>query len=605
MSNVSRLRISPTPSNTATITPSLTPTITTCPYICFSGSGFDQPVSAAQFDIFDPTKIYASGQFNTHNGIFRRKITRFYSWGEPDLTFDSGTGTGIADVIRTFYQLQNTKLILGGNFTSYRGNTVRGICRINNDGTFDNTFVSGTGFTGDVLAIAEQSDGKLIVGGNFTQYSGVSVNRLCRLNPNGSLDTTFQPNITGTPVNVNKIVVNSDDSFYVGGRNVRVSGTNRYNIILFTSGGSYDSVSSFNTSGVGLTFGGEVSDMLITNSTQLLIAGQFSTYNGVSVPLGSIRLNQNGTRDTTYASGNFNNNTRRVKIQNDGKYVFTTFSGSYSGFTISGVARINPNGTFDPTLSGRTFLGNASELVALLIDNSNDIYVGGAFTSYGGVIVNNFVKMDTTGRILDCDPTPVSPTPSNSPTRTPTPSITTSPTITPTNTTTNTQTPSNTPTITQTQTPSITPSNTSTPTITQTNTQTQTPSSTIGTTPSNTPTNTETPSTTPTNTETPSNTPTNTETPLETPTQTSTPSETPPQDCVCYYFQNESGELSFVDWYSCENGFSSITLNPGQVVRRCVDTSLAFPTYTGGYTTLNPCSSITTCTTDGDCGTCT
>jgi len=47
------------------------------------------------------------------------------------------------------------------------------------------------GFNTIISAIASQSDGKILVGGNFTTYQGATENRIIRLNADGSKDTTF------------------------------------------------------------------------------------------------------------------------------------------------------------------------------------------------------------------------------------------------------------------------------------------------------------------------------------------------------------------------------------------------------------------------------
>ncbi|WP_238542254.1 delta-60 repeat domain-containing protein, partial [Cecembia lonarensis] len=44
-----------------------------------------------------------------------------------------------------------------------------------------------------VYTTAIQADGKIIIGGGFSQYNGVAINRIARLNPDGSLDTDFNP----------------------------------------------------------------------------------------------------------------------------------------------------------------------------------------------------------------------------------------------------------------------------------------------------------------------------------------------------------------------------------------------------------------------------
>ncbi len=65
------------------------------------------------------------------------------------------------------------------------------IVRFNNDGTIDGSFVTGDGFDNDVLALAIQPDGKIVVGGKFQRYDGEYRMGLARLNEDGSLDSTF------------------------------------------------------------------------------------------------------------------------------------------------------------------------------------------------------------------------------------------------------------------------------------------------------------------------------------------------------------------------------------------------------------------------------
>jgi hypothetical protein len=67
---------------------------------------------------------------------------------------------------------------------SFLNGSIR-IARLNPDGTLDATFkpeVNGT-----VFSIAEQADGKIVVGGAFTQLGWQTRNRIARLNADGSL----------------------------------------------------------------------------------------------------------------------------------------------------------------------------------------------------------------------------------------------------------------------------------------------------------------------------------------------------------------------------------------------------------------------------------
>ncbi|MCW1148834.1 delta-60 repeat domain-containing protein [Flavobacterium lacisediminis] len=70
------------------------------------------------------------------------------------------------------------KVLVGGDFTAYNSVSANRIIRLNADGTRDASFNIGTGFSGEVLTIAIQSDGKILVGGSFTAYNGVTATEL-------------------------------------------------------------------------------------------------------------------------------------------------------------------------------------------------------------------------------------------------------------------------------------------------------------------------------------------------------------------------------------------------------------------------------------------
>ena len=112
------------------------------------------------------------------------------------------------------------KIIAGGSFNEYNGDaTGQDIARLNPDGTLDETFVTGTGFFsggyGTVYALAAQDDGKIIVGGHFTEYNSDFVYNIARLNPDGTLDETF---VTGDGFNeiVYSVGIQDDGKIIVG-----------------------------------------------------------------------------------------------------------------------------------------------------------------------------------------------------------------------------------------------------------------------------------------------------------------------------------------------------------------------------------------------------
>lgn len=113
-----------------------------------------------------------------------------------DHTFRYATGTGFNDEVTSIaVDTVNHKIYCGGKFSSYNGNAANGICRLNMDGTFDNTFNPGTGFNLNSLEYPRKlkflSDGRLFVGGLFNTYNGIARYGALTLLPGGSLDTMF------------------------------------------------------------------------------------------------------------------------------------------------------------------------------------------------------------------------------------------------------------------------------------------------------------------------------------------------------------------------------------------------------------------------------
>ena len=78
--------------------------------------------------------------------------------------------------------LPSGKILIGGNFTSYNTSTANRIARLNNDGTYDAAFSSGSGFNAPVSVIIPAANpANLLVAGTFTSYNAIAKNRIVRL----------------------------------------------------------------------------------------------------------------------------------------------------------------------------------------------------------------------------------------------------------------------------------------------------------------------------------------------------------------------------------------------------------------------------------------
>jgi uncharacterized delta-60 repeat protein len=126
---------------------------------------------------------------------------------------------GFNGVVYSILLQPDGKIICGGGFTTYKGffTTENEIIRLNSDGTKDLTFDNSIGFpSGGVFSMALQPDGKILVGGGFTQYKGLPENKIIRLNSDGSKDLTFDNSI-GFDASVESIELQPDGKILCGG----------------------------------------------------------------------------------------------------------------------------------------------------------------------------------------------------------------------------------------------------------------------------------------------------------------------------------------------------------------------------------------------------
>ena len=129
------------------------------------------------------------GFFANFNGGAVNRIVRLNTDGTLDTSFN--TGTGFDDAVRTIKLQTDGKIVVGGVFTTYNGVNANKIITLNTDGTKDAAFINGTGFNSDVYSINQLADGKILVGGDFSTYKGNSTSAcLIKLHTEASLSTT-------------------------------------------------------------------------------------------------------------------------------------------------------------------------------------------------------------------------------------------------------------------------------------------------------------------------------------------------------------------------------------------------------------------------------
>ncbi len=119
------------------------------------------------------------------------------------------------------------QILAGGNFTAVGTTTEGDFARLNPDGTLDTSFLSGqSGANGSVQSIVCQTDGRILLGGSFGSVDGIFRKFIARVMTDGSLDTSFNPG-PGADNVVNAVAetfINGVREIYVGGGFGNISG---------------------------------------------------------------------------------------------------------------------------------------------------------------------------------------------------------------------------------------------------------------------------------------------------------------------------------------------------------------------------------------------
>lgn len=286
-----------------------------------------------------------------------------------------------------------------GSFTGYNSTSFGRIIKLLPNGDADNTFNTGSGFNNNTFgfqSIVEQADGKILATGDFTSFSGVARNRIARLNTDGSLDTSF---VVGTGFNsiTSGIDVDSQGRIVVCGSYSSYSGVSANRIIRLTTGGTVDSSFSYGTG-----FNNVTNSVVINSDDSMYVGGYFSSYNGTSSNR-IIKLSGTGAVDTSFNVGTgLNSNTTNQPVGlisdgNDGVYVYGHFT-TYSGISANRFTKLLPTGQIDPTFNIGTGF-NASVVTAFkVLDDKLMVY--GTFTQFNGLSVpNGIIVLNSNGGV--------------------------------------------------------------------------------------------------------------------------------------------------------------------------------------------------------------
>lgn len=245
------------------------------------GSGADAPVYAlAESTVDGSRRLYVGGEFSTFNGVASSNLVRLLDNGTVDNTFTVVAGVNgpvYAVAVYATNTINAGKVVIGGAFSAVNGVPRANIARLNVDGSLDPTFNPGSGANSEVRSVVLQPDGKVLIGGAFTSVAGTPLNRVARLNLNGTVDNTFEIGAGCNGV-VYALAVSADNRIVVGGDFTRASGVTRQRITRLLPDGKVDPTINFGSGANGF-----IDALLVQPDGNLVLGGGFTVIQGQTV----------------------------------------------------------------------------------------------------------------------------------------------------------------------------------------------------------------------------------------------------------------------------------------------------------------------------------
>jgi len=240
----------------------------------------------------------------------------------------------------------------------------------------------------DIKNIIYQDDGKAIIHGLFQEVNGIYTGGIVRLNADGSIDETFKLQSGG-----NKLIIQSDGKYIVTGRNT----ISRY----FADGkidpnfkikSTIDPVQKFVTNGFETVDNSSINDVIVQPDGKIIAGGCNFVENGRTISYYIVRLNTDGTRDTSFKSLDSKSfNVNKIYLQKDNKLILFQQDGNQ-------YIRLNSDGTIDTTFkytnNSPLFSGEGT-----LFFQSEKMIINGNFKNGEGITRSRIHRINTDGSI--------------------------------------------------------------------------------------------------------------------------------------------------------------------------------------------------------------
>ena len=322
------------------------------------------------------------GDFSQFDGATRTRLALMDSRGEVISPLSGSSDAQLNGVPLAMAALPTGEIIIAGAFTSAYNAGAGFVIRVNGDASQRSSFAS---FAADanatVRALAVQPDGRILIGGDFSQVSGVSRPGIARLNANGTLDSTFNALLNGGAV-VRAIAVQRDGKVVIGGTFSSASGSLRNHLARVNgAGGVLDTTFDPNPNG-------RIDTLLLQPDGDILVGGEFTTLGSTS-RVRVARINSDGSVDTGFNASLSSAAVARVSalaLQADGRVLI--------GGTNGLIARRLATGATDPTFA----VTSNGSILGINLGIDGKILLNGSFSSMAGQARDGLARIAASDR---------------------------------------------------------------------------------------------------------------------------------------------------------------------------------------------------------------
>lgn len=290
------------------------------------------------------------------------------------------------------------RIVVAGSFTALGLTTQWSVARIAINGTPDADFANPN-VNGTVNAAALQPDGKVVIVGIFSSVggTGAGVNGVARLTAYGTRDAGFaNPGALGGANLLRAVAVQPDGKILIAGNFTSVGASPRSRIARLNADGTLDS--GFGDVGVDTL---EVRAIALQPDGKIIIGGDFTAV-GSTAMSGVARLNADGTLDTSFANPRITLTSslpvvNALALRADGKIVIGGQFSHVGGSPYAGAARLNADGTRDATFANPQIAGGGTAVNALAVQADGKVIIGGNFATVGGQTYGRVARLNADG----------------------------------------------------------------------------------------------------------------------------------------------------------------------------------------------------------------